>query len=165
MGMNEVQICDDFFSSQEHDKILKYCKTCEYHYGERDNDENPPTGMTHDIPEKEEIYSLIRKKIESTIPLINQMEFDGMYINCFAASENPYFHIDGEDVITFIYYPQKEWSLDDGGETQFYIENNIYGIVPKPNRIVMFDGAIVHRATSFRDIHRFTIAIKYIENK
>jgi hypothetical protein len=163
--MNEIQVSDDFFTSEEQTIILNYCSECDYYYGERDNNSNPPTGMVHNIPEKEKVYHIIRNKIENSIPLIKQMEFDRMYVNCFAPSENPYFHIDGKDVITFLYYPEKEWSLNDGGETQFYVDDNLYGIIPKPNRMVMFDGSIIHRATSFRDRHRFTVAIKYVENK
>ena len=84
-----------------------------------------------------------------------------MYINCFAPSENPYFHIDGESGMTLLYYPNIEWSINDGGETQFYIDENIYGITPIPNRMVIFDASIFHRATTFRNTHRFTVAIKY----
>ena len=78
----------------------------------------------------------------------------------FAPSETPYFHTDGEG-ITFLYYPNLEWNLQDGGETQFYVDGNILGVPPAPNRLVMFDGEIVHRASSFRDRYRFTVAIKY----
>ena len=83
-----------------------------------------------------------------------------MYINCFVPGENPYYHIDGEG-LTFLYYPNLDWDVQQGGETQFYIDENIYGIIPKPNRMVVFDGMILHRATSFRNQHRFTVAIKY----
>ena len=66
-------------------------------------------------------------------------------MNCFAPSETPYFHTDGKG-ITFLYYPNLEWNLQDGGETQFYVDGNILGVPPAPNRLVMFDGEIVHRA-------------------
>ena len=66
-----------------------------------------------------------------------------------------------EEGITFLYYPNWEWELQEGGETQFYIDGNILGVPPVPNRLVVFDGMIQHRATSFRNKHRFTIAIKY----
>ena len=44
---------------------------------------------------------------------------------------------------------------------KFYINNDIYGITPVPNRMVVFDANIQHRATTFRNDHRFTVAIKY----
>lgn len=160
---NEVQTCDDVFSMQEHRLILEYCLDCEYTYGETDSKNHKPTGMVHNIPEQSKIYQLIRQKIETSIPAISQMKLYRMYVNCFAPSENPYFHVDGQTGITFLYYPQTDWNLDDGGETQFYIDGNIYGITPVANRMVMFDAAVQHRATTFRDRHRFTVAIKYDE--
>ena len=85
-----------------------------------------------------------------------------MYINCFAPREIAYFHTDGDEGdLTFLYYPNMEWKLDDGGETQIYETDMFTGVPPIPNRIVMFDASLLHRATSFRDRHRFTIAIKY----
>ena len=84
-----------------------------------------------------------------------------MYVNCFAPNENPYFHTDGDNGLTFLYYPNMDWDLQEGGETQFYINDDIYGITPIPNRMVVFDANIQHRATTFRNQYRFTLAIKY----
>ena len=140
--------------------IISYCNSCSYTYGEVDNQNTPPTGMVHNISESEKIYSLFESKL-SAVPFIKGMELYRMYVNCFAPSENPYFHTDGEDGYTFLYYPQKDWKLDDGGETQFIIDNNLYGILPEPNRMIMFEANIPHRATTFRDRYRFTVAIKY----
>ena len=84
-----------------------------------------------------------------------------MYINCFAPSENPYFHVDG-DGLTFLYYlTNHKWRADDGGETQFLIDDTIKGVLPISNRLVGFDGNILHRATPFRFDHRFTLAAKF----
>ncbi len=49
-----------------------------------------------------------------------------------------------------------------GGETQFLIDDEIRGILPFPNRLVYFDANILHKATSYRTGHRFTLALKYI---
>ena len=84
-----------------------------------------------------------------------------MYVNCFAPSENPYFHTDGDDGVTFLYYVNDRWELNDGGETQIIVNDEIKGILPLPNRIVGFDASLLHRATSFRFKHRFTLAAKF----
>ena len=60
----------------------------------------------------------------------------------------------------FLFYINN-WKLDDGGETQFLIDNQIKGVLPIPNRIVGFDANILHKATTFRNNHRFTLAIKF----
>ena len=157
---NNIQTSDNFFNKRDQNMVISYCNSCSYTYGEVDNQNTPPTGMVHNISESEKIYSLFESKL-STVPFIKGMELYRMYVNCFAPSENPYFHTDGEDGYTFLYYPQKDWKLDDGGETQFIIDNNLYGILPEPNRMIMFEANIPHRATTFRDRYRFTVAIKY----
>ena len=85
-----------------------------------------------------------------------------MYVNCFAPSENPHFHVDGIHGITILYYVNDEWEIEMGGETQFLIDDEIRGILPFPNRLVYFDANILHKATSYRTGHRFTLALKYI---
>lgn len=157
---NNIQTSDNFFNKRDQNMIISYCNSCSYTYGEVDNQNTPPTGMVHNISESEKIYSLFESKL-SAVPFIKGMELYRMYVNCFAPSENPYFHTDGEDGYTLLYYPQKDWKLDDGGETQFIIDNNLYGILPEPNRMIMFEANIPHRATTFRDRYRFTVAIKY----
>jgi len=161
MEMNNVQVSDNVFNQKNQDLILDYCEDCSYTYGETDDGKNPPTGMVHNIPKNEKVYKLFAEQIAISVPETQNMHLYRMYVNCFAPSENPYFHIDGDSGITFLYYPQRDWQLDDGGETQFYIDGTLYGITPESNRLVMFDARIRHRATSFRNRHRFTVAIKY----
>jgi hypothetical protein len=157
--MAMIEIVDRFLSKEEFDYVLNYCESASYAYGEVDSYGLPPTGMVHQIPEVEETYKIFKSKTEK---LVSGIELYRMYINCFAPSENPYFHTDGDPGdITFLYYPTKEWQLNDGGETQFLINNEIYGVTPVPNRMVYFDASILHRATALRNKHRFTVAIKY----
>ena len=158
-----VRVSDNYFTDRQHRFIFNYCMTCSYQYGEVDNDKTPPTGMIHNIPETEEVYPMIEKRIAQSMgPDVERYNLYRMYINCFAPKEIAYFHTDGsEGELTFLYYPNMEWKPDDGGETQIYDSDFIKGVPPIPNRMVMFDASLLHRATSFRDTHRFTIAIKY----
>ena len=156
----ELNFVDNFFSEKEQQLIADYVIGCNYTFGEVDEVDTPPTGMIHNIPETEFIYKLFRKRINEKIEMVRELKLYRMYVNCFSPSENPYFHQDGEG-LTFLYYPNFEWNMQWGGETQFMVNGNINGVVPIPNRMVFFDGMIWHRATSFRDQHRFTVAIKY----
>lgn len=159
--MAMIEIIDRFLSKEDFDYVLRYCENANYNYGEPDYYNLPPTGMISPIPETEVIHKLFKSKTERLISNIN-LHMHRMYINCFAPSENPYFHTDGDPGdITFLYYPNAIWELNDGGETQFLVDNEIYGVTPVPNRMVYFDGSILHRATTFRNKHRFTIAVKY----
>ena len=152
-------IIDDFLDKKDLQYVIDYCLKSSYTYGERDLKTHPPTGMVHEIKRFEYIYKFFESKIRDS-NLVKEMNLYRMYVNCFSPSENPYFHIDGDDGLTFLYYVD-EWKLDDGGETQFLIDNEIKGVLPIPNRIVGFDANIWHKATSFRDKHRFTLAIKF----
>ena len=117
--------------------------------------------MIHNINSDESIYNLLESKIRDACDSVKGMDLYRMYINCFAPSENPYFHVDG-DGLTFLYYITNHvWGPNDGGETQFLIDNEIKAVLPISNRLVGFDGNILHRATPFRDKHRFTLAAKF----
>lgn len=158
--MKEINFDDLFLNDQEFEIVHQYCMRAPYSYGESDNGDNYATGMVHDIPETEFVYKLFKKKIADKCPFVSKLKLYRMYINCFAPCENPRFHTDGNGM-TFLYYANVDWDVQQGGETQFLLDGSIYGVLPIPNRIVMFDGTILHRATSFRDAHRFTLAIKY----
>ena len=109
------------------------------------------------------IFNLFSQSIEKKFPKYKSTDIIRIYINCFAKSESSHYHTDAEDNVgtTFLFYPNKKWELNDGGETQFFIDDNIYGIIPIPNRMIFFDANLLHKATPFRDRHRFSIAIKY----
>ena len=154
-----IEIIDNFLSTKEYDFVLEYCKSASYTYGERDDDRHIPTGMVYNISETESIYNLFEEK---TKKIIRNLKLYRMYINCFAPTENPYFHTDGgSGEVTFLYYPNEDWDLEDGGETQFFVDGYFYGVTPIPNRMIFFDASIIHKATSFKDRHRFSVAIKY----
>ena len=186
----QINVQDDFLTSEEHQFVLDYCKNASYFYGESDKEgrgEIYSTGLVHEvysirnkIPEKElqvfggynkninpnKFYRLFVDKIKDKFSQMKELDTYRIYINCFAPSERPYFHIDGDGCTnngckyTFLYYPNMNWDVDRGGETQFFVDNTFYGVAPIPNRIILFDQSLLHRATSFRDTHRFTVAIR-----
>ena len=161
MENKEIKFEDNFLSPEEFRMVVNHCYGAEYMWGESDDFGLPPTGMISQIRPHHEPFTLFKTKLKEKCPFLKDMSFYRMYVNCFAPNENPYFHVDGKGV-TFLYYANEEqWELQDGGETQYYLDGNIYGVPPVPNRLVMFDGMIQHRATSFRNRHRFTIAVKY----
>lgn len=156
-----IKYIDNFLDEDEYNKVIKYTLKSKYQYGESDNPDTPPTGMISLI-EDIGISNLFEEKIKKSVEEVSNLSAYRMYINSFAPGENPYYHIDGETGITCLYYVNPEYRIDDGGETQFFLsKDESINILPIPNRLCYFDANILHRATSFRDIHRFTIAIKY----
>ena len=157
-----IEVLDHFLNEKDCTGILQYCCNASYRYGELDKKGFPPTGMIHDIKENSEVYQLVKSKIINSYSHVRKLNLDRMYVNCFAPCVNPYFHTDGDRGITFLYYANDSWDLDDGGETQIIVDGEIKGILPIPNRIVGFDANLMHRATTFRFKHRFTLAAKFI---
>jgi len=179
----EIRAVDNFLCEDDFKEVIEYCKGATYLYGAVDDDghENDETfcvGMTHliypnypfdnrcvPIKDRIKIFDLLFKECKSQFPEINEYNLTRMYVNCFSPRENPYFHIDSVNENTKSYtcllYVNDIWDFNDGGETQFYINDIIYGILPIPNRMILFDGRIKHKATTFRNKYRFTIALKY----
>ena len=130
-----------------------------YTFGEKDEAEVAPTGMSAEIKKGEFIYRFFYEK---TQPLVPNRCLLRMYINLFAPNEIPYFHTDADEGVTFLYYPHKEmWTPNFLGQTEFYVNDKSYSVAPEPNRLCFFDASILHRATAFRTKHRFTVALKY----
>jgi hypothetical protein len=161
-----VDVYDDAFSSDLHQEILEYCQSSKrgWLYGESDEVNGPITGLAHYLPEDSFLRLKILNEIWDKVPEMQKLKCYQAYFNLFVPGEIPFFHQDDDEDnngITALYYPQDGWKLDDGGETQFVLNNSINGIPPIANRLVLFDAHIVHRATSFRSRHRFTLALKF----
>lgn len=156
-----IEVIDNFLSESEYNLVINKCFNCKYSFGERDSAEYLPTGVISNIENNDEIFKMFSSKIYERFPDCRDLKLRRMYINLFAPGENPFFHKDGENGVTFLFYPNIEWNLNEGGETQFLVNDEIKGILPLPNRIVKFNANILHKATSFRTFHRFTLAVKY----
>jgi hypothetical protein len=129
-------------------------------YGEVDSYDTPPTGMVYDLSCDDQLYGTFYKAVARNWVEVEKLNLQRAYVNLFLPNENPYFHNDG-NVITCLFYINPEYDINEGGETQFIIDDNIIGIKAKPARLVVFDGKIVHRATSFRKHPRLTVALKF----
>ena len=157
-----IQVFDNFFDNeQEFLFVAQSCQKGTYTYGERDSPNTEPTGLVFNINKNSDLWTLVEKQIQRKIFVVKHKQIHRMYVNCFAPTENPYFHKDGYFGYTLLFYPTIEWNLDDGGETQFIVNDEIKGVLPIANRMVLFSANILHRATSFRSKHRFTLAVKY----
>ena len=158
-----IEIKDNFLPPNQCKQVVEYCYKAPYYYGEVDdiNASNIPTGMVNEIEDTSAIYKIFKENTQHIVP---NLKLYRMYVNCFSPGEKPYFHIDSGNIneITFIYYvPVADWNVNDCGETQMILDKEMRGVMPIPNRMVYFNANILHRATSFRNRWRWTIAIKY----
>ena len=82
------------------------------------------------------------------------------YVNLFQQHERPHWHKDC-NCWTCLFYVTPGYDIEENGETQFLEDGEIRGILPKKDRLIVFDGVLQHRATPFRNYPRITVALKY----
>ena len=103
---------------------------------------------------------------------------DRIYINCINYGSESHPHIDCVSGTTFIFYLCPMWNVHWGGETAFftgefnedfmhpvfYETEIIKSVLPKRNRVVIFDGNIMHSvrplSKTFKG-NRLTLMYKY----
>ena len=154
-----IKIYDNFLSEKEKEEIYNFCREQSYYRGEGDRIDSPPTGLTTDLNNKDIINLLMKKITDKKVPM------QRAYINLFIPGEKPYYHLDNTsaDYKTCLYYVNTEKInyMDEGGETYFIEEDFKKGVSFLPGRMVLFDANIMHRATAFRNMDRYTIALKF----
>ena len=156
----DIYVYDNVFSDEENDKLYNdILYNNSFTYGERDNPSTPVSGLVFNF-ENGPFYDVAIKANSN----LSNLKLQRSYVNLFLPKEIPYFHIDGEQVVTCLFYLSPQYDLDEGGETQLFFDNKILGVQSKPKRLVVFDGAIKHRATSFRSYPRITVALKFLKS-
>ena len=156
-----LEIYDNIMSLADNDKLYhEILYNRNFKYGEMDKLTDPPRGLVMGLegPLLDIFHSFVVAQNNS----FNFRKIQRAYVNLFLPNENPFFHEDG-DVFTNLFYLNPQYDIDEGGETQFFIDDKIIGIQSKPSRLVVFDGRILHRATSFRTKPRITVALKYFK--
>lgn len=172
-----IEVYDDVCSYDDNVKLYRTLLNGNYEYGEYDMPHHPPTGLISPINQQSQTFiQLLEYFLQLDNPSSNNLLsvvqnhskdlLDGRnvlirpYVNLFLPNERPFFHSDGK-VITSMFYFNPLYDIDEGGETQFFIDDQITGVLPKPSRLVIFDGTVLHRATSFRTKPRITAVIKF----
>ena len=158
----DIQILDSFLSLENHHVVWEYVKNAKFDIIESDYPNNPPTGESHNLTLDSNINQLLLNSLDNKAPYLKNLNLYRVYINHFSQGVAPYWHQDGKGY-TCLYYPNIEYNeLNEGGETQFLVKGpEIKGILPIPNRMVIFDGMVYHKANSFRTQSRYTIALKF----
>ena len=153
---------DNFLHPQVFSEIVTELGSLEGWAPEIDRfDSHPPAGESCNLKSTSKAYQEIYRELGKmfSVPLALQR----MYVNRFQPGEVPRFHVDGKVLTCLLYADPGEWNLDEYGETQLLVNGEIRGVLPIPNRMVVFDGQLPHRATSFLTRQRHTIATK-LEN-
>lgn len=155
-----IQIFDNKIHNKE--EIFQELCSLPYKFGESDNPNSEPTGLTTEINEKTITYSSIINFI-STNQVLKNKTIHRSFVNLFIPKEFANYHTDGGDnEYTLLYYANLNFDLNEDGETKFLSENNtLTSVLPIPGRIVVFPANYKHTASPYRTKHRFTVAFKF----
>jgi SM-20-related protein len=168
----ELFICDDFIDPAMVQTIAGIVKTLRYQRKEKSRADVPASASSADIADalltgdpfflrlKSVAQEMIGETLRDQRAYVNNSVYGDMY----------YAHRDcsvHRQHVTLLYYANLEWQPDWGGETIFYNDNEDAEVVvsPKPGRLVVARGAILHRGTvPTRACYeeRYTIAYKML---
>ena len=156
-----IKVHDKFLDNKTYVKLVDHAKYAPYQFKEKDHIDAEFVGGIYEIGLQDNLFLFLDKTIKKTFKEIKNLNCERAYINLFIPGEKPYFHIDNENGFTFLMYLNEEYNIDMGGETSFLVNEEIKGILPIPNRAIIFDSSIEHKANSFRKDLRHTLALKY----
>ncbi len=179
--LRNINIVDDVFNKEDQEEIYKLCINDKYYYRTKDNIQKLPTGLVtrhihsenrdyicinirEEKEKKKDIYDYFNTKVNYILP--KNFHFTRFSINFFGPEEYPQYHEDSNtnSDLSLLYYPglpEHEYlDIDEGGETQFLDikTNTIIGVLPIPNRMVVFPSIIKHCAKPYRSENRLSIA-------
>lgn len=163
--LNKIKIHDNVLSKMEVQTLRKQITEMPMTWTGRDAPNLPVNTLTKSLLPGDAILDRLQNTLFNVEPKFSNLKFSRAGINFIMPQLQPsYFHFDGPDIITCLFYITPNINIDDGGETQFDLGEIVLGIKPKPGRICIFDGLIGHRTTYFRDQDRITIYLKYYKS-
>ena len=126
----------------------------------------------YELDFKNKIEKYLKKHTQKILKNLHM--FDFLKLERVYASANSYgtvhqshrdYALDSKGGITVMYYLNNNWNLNYAGETVFYNNEEIVkSIIPKPGRVIIFDGSIEHCARDIRrDVNdlRMVLTFKY----
>ena len=168
----ELFICDDFIEPAMVDAIGGIVKTLRYQRKEKSRADVPASASSADIADALLTTDPFFMRLKSVAQeMIGEVLRDQRaYVNNSVYGDMYYAHRDCSVQarhVTALYYANLDWQPDWGGETIFYNDNEDAEVVvsPRPGRLVVARGAILHRGTvPTRACHeeRYTIAYKML---
>ncbi len=146
-------------------------RTLHYVRKEKSRPGVPGVAAVSDIPPEKVALDPFLRGLRQTVERLfpdEQFSDQRAYVNCSVFGDSYYAHRDCEPQqqhVTALYYANLEWSIDWGGETIYYNDDEDAELVilPRPGRLVVARGAVLHRGcVPTRNCHeeRYTLAYK-----
>jgi hypothetical protein len=167
----ELFVCDNMIDALMVQKVGALVRTLHYLRKEKSRPGVPGLAAVSDIPAErigsDPFLLAVRQMVERLFP--NERFSDQRaYVNSSIYGDSYYIHRDcapHERHVTALYYANVEWQPDWGGETLYFSddEDAELAISPRPGRLVLARGAVLHRGsvpTRICHEERYTLAYK-----
>src|SRR5690349_7907552 len=150
----ELFVCDGVVEPIMMQQIGALVTRMHYVRTEKSRADVPGGVAVCDIPMESIANDTFLRSLRQTVQMLlpNERFTDQRaYVNCSVYGDSYYMHRDcapHERHVTALYYANLEWQPDWGGETIYYNdeEDAEFAITPRPGRLVIARGAILHRA-------------------
>ena len=151
----ELFICDNFIDPAMVTAIGSDLKTMPFSRNEKSRDDVPGLASSADIDKallsQDPFFLRLRAVAEKMFPG-EALHDQRAYVNSAVYGDSYYIHRDclaHKNNVTVLYYANLIWQPDWGGETIFYKDDHdaYLAVSPRPGRLVVSRGAILHRAT------------------
>ena len=111
-------IIDDYFSAPELNELVRDVQNWPYLYGEVDDGDLPPTGMSTGEYTGTKTFHALWKVCEEHLPQTHGCILKRSHANIFAPREPAYYHVDdeSEEAWKFMFYANNNWDINDGGQ-------------------------------------------------
>ncbi len=167
----ELFICDDVVEPGVVARIGQLVKGFHYIRREKSRPGVPGLAAVSDIPMAAIPGDPFLKALRGIVEQLfagERFSDQRAYVNSSVFGDGYYAHRDcapHERHVTALYYANTEWQSDWGGETIYFNDNEDAELVvsPKPGRLVVARGAILHRGgvpTRICHEERYTLAYK-----
>jgi hypothetical protein len=167
----ELFICDNMIDALMVQRVGALVRTLHYLRKEKSRPGVPGLAAVSDIPAErigsDPFLLAVRQMVERLFP--NERFSDQRaYVNSSIYGDSYYLHRDcapHERHVTALYYANVAWQPDWGGETLYFSdeEDAELAISPRPGRLVLARGAVLHRGsvpTRICHEERYTLAYK-----
>lgn len=167
----EIFICDGMIDPVMVKQIGDGVRSLPYVRKEKSRPDVPGLAAVSDIPPEnvaaDPFLRSVRQLVEKAFPN-EQFSDQRVYVNSSIHGDSYFMHRDCAahlPHVTALYYANLEWQPDWGGETIYYNDEEEAEIVvmPRPGRLVIARGAVLHRGTVPTRIcyeERYTLAYK-----
>jgi SM-20-related protein len=150
---HEVFVVDGCYSEAEIQSLYRFfLKTGNWHREYGDNDPQHwhlATDYPLEVVGKVDPFSKMESLVNELFTNEKQVPYRA-YCNLTRFGDQCNAHRDCDEQkldVTGLFYANAEWKINWGGETYFYNKagDTVAAVNPKPGRIVLFKGAILHR--------------------